>query len=138
MTRCEPCEGNNHSSFGVCLPCPLEKVVSEDKSRCENCIERQTAVATAAQEARTCGCDDIHYNATAQLLACFDDHYSGLQLQAAKESSPVSDAPDSTMPEQQEQTAAQKRDEAKRRRALLERYQNTCVGACPSLELELS
>ena len=61
-----------------------------------------------------------------------------LQLQAAKESSPVSDAPDSTMPEQQEQTAAQKRDEAKRRRALLERYQNTCVGACPSLELELS
>ena len=42
------------------------------------------------------------------------------------------------MPEQQEQTAAQKRDEAKRRRALLERYQNTCVGlvlACPSLAL---
>ena len=52
-----------------------------------------------------------------------------LQLQAAKESSPVSDAPDSTMPEQQEQTAAQKRDEAKRRRALLERYQNTYASA---------
>ena len=61
-----------------------------------------------------------------------------LQLQAAKESSPVSDAPDSTMPEQQEQTAAQKRDEAKRRRALLERYQNTYRRRLPQPELELS
>jgi hypothetical protein len=85
MTRCEMCGGNNHSSFGVCLPCPPEKVPSEDRSRCEDCIPRQIAVAGAEHDARTCGCDEGFYNASAGLSVCFDDHYSASQLQSTQE-----------------------------------------------------
>jgi hypothetical protein len=85
QTGCLACEGNNHSTFGVCLPCPEVQVVADDHKRCESCPVRQTAIPGPSADAkRTCGCDDNFYNETDQLMVCFDDRgYDEAQYDAA-------------------------------------------------------
>eukprot|EP01051_Picozoa_sp_SAG22_P005060 SAG22_NODE_290_length_12941_cov_3.715465_1_plen_2481_part_10 len=68
---CTGCSGNNHSSFGVCLECPTGLIVSDDRTSCEDCGTRLTAVTKPGSTRRTCGCADGLYNASAKVHVCF-------------------------------------------------------------------
>jgi hypothetical protein len=84
QTDCQPCIGNNQSTFGVCLPCPNAQIVVAGKTRCATCPLRQTAVAAASSDvARKCGCADGFHNASQQLSVCFDGGYDAGEYQAA-------------------------------------------------------
>eukprot|EP01043_Picozoa_sp_COSAG02_P018545 COSAG02_NODE_868_length_16360_cov_12.608204_8_plen_1642_part_00 len=85
QTICEPCRGNNHSTFGVCLPCPDSQVVVDDQKRCDVCpTMRQTAVAGSfSDQNRECGCADSFHNASQQLFVCFDGGYETGEYLAA-------------------------------------------------------
>lgn len=78
-TGCSPCVGNNHSTFGVCLPCPQELVVDSAHINCEACGVHRTAISAGQDvlglEKRVCGCDDGFYNGSVVLHACFVGGY---------------------------------------------------------------
>lgn len=83
-TGCDQCAGNNHSSFGVCLPCPAAQVVVTDQTRCEVCPVRQTTVAGADEtDRRGCGCADGFYNDSSRLRVCFDRGYDDAKHERA-------------------------------------------------------
>ena len=84
QTACVPCGGNNHSTFGVCLPCPYTQVVVDENTRCSVCPFRQTAIAGASEsDKRQCGCDTGFYNESAQLIVCFDKGYDEIRHEDA-------------------------------------------------------
>ena len=83
-TNCELCAGNNHSAFGVCLPCPSVQVVVAGQTRCEVCPMRQTAVAGATSYvACECGCTNSFHNGSQQLSVCFDGGYETAEYETA-------------------------------------------------------
>jgi hypothetical protein len=76
LTGCTGCTGNNHSTFGVCLPCPTELVVDSDKINCDACGVHRTAVSVGTPDVpRVCGCDDGYYNGSIVVQACFVGGY---------------------------------------------------------------
>ena len=81
-TGCDMCEGNNHSTFGVCLPCAPALVSSDDRRRCEDCGVHRTAVASVG-DTRVCGCDNGYYNASANIHVCYHGGYDPDQHQKA-------------------------------------------------------
>ena len=77
---CELCGGSNHSTFGVCMPCPLRLVVDDDKQGCSSCGVHRSAHSGAG----VCHCDDGFYNSTAETIhVCFSEGYDEDELRLA-------------------------------------------------------
>jgi predicted outer membrane repeat protein len=83
QTGCVSCQGNNYSSFGICLECPPALVVAKDRSRCEDCGARRTAFAESDGAKRICGCQQGFYNSTEALRVCFHSGYDESKIQNA-------------------------------------------------------
>eukprot|EP01045_Picozoa_sp_COSAG04_P002464 COSAG04_NODE_90_length_26856_cov_18.273723_20_plen_2565_part_00 len=75
-TGCETCDGNRYSSFGVCLDCPANELVSDDKTRCSPCPRGETPVGGR------CQCEPGRYNSSFGLIFCFDGEYHSDRLQS--------------------------------------------------------
>jgi hypothetical protein len=86
LTDCDPCLGNNMSSFGVCMPCEKTLVANEDHTSCADCGAQMTAVTppwvmhaglfeTPERAKRVCGCMDSSYNSSKTVFACFHGGY---------------------------------------------------------------
>lgn len=75
QSDCQPCNGDNHSSFGVCIPCPLGLIVDDDKGGCSPCGVHRTAVSTGKNSQSSCGCQDEYFNSTKKNIVCFHGSY---------------------------------------------------------------
>ena len=74
---CVGCQGSNHSTFGVCLPCSETMVVDDDAKGCHECGMHRTAVALNAAPGapRVCGCEDRYINSSQTLHICYADGF---------------------------------------------------------------
>jgi hypothetical protein len=76
-TTCIPCAGDNASAFGVCQPCSIQLVVSDDHRSCEECRVHQAAtlVGDESTDLRKCGCETGFFNSSTQNIACYYGGY---------------------------------------------------------------
>ena len=78
-TGCLPCQGNNFSSFGVCLPCADTLIAAKNHKQCDMCPDYQTGIALIGTDGTvgraTCMCEDGYYNATERLHTCYHGAY---------------------------------------------------------------
>ena len=88
QTSCQPCSGNDISTFGACVPCSQTTVASAAHDSCIDCGIHRTAVSrsfTGVTNTSTdviCGCEDGRYNGSLMLHVCFADGYDADQYQS--------------------------------------------------------
>ena len=92
-TGCQPCSGNNVSTYGVCLPCSAELVANDDHNSCEGCGVHRTAVHSKHSATEfSCGCEQSYHNTSLQISVCYHGSYDAAEHVQALENHRISAA----------------------------------------------